>query len=243
MMYVLFGMSLLFIGIGYLVTENNAKYLLSGYNTMNEEEREKFDIATYIPYFRKFHLILGISFFTIGSILTYFANENTTGIFFVVYPILAYVYFLVSGSKFSKDKSNKSNKVGIWILVITLLFVISLLGFGFKENKLSIEAESIEFQGSYGEKLVKSAIQAVELVHELPKITLKTNGFALGTIKKGYFKTNEGEIVKLILNADQSPLLLITKANGRKIYYTAKDKSSQEIIKELKKTMPDLNYR
>ncbi|MFA7274198.1 MAG: DUF3784 domain-containing protein [Crocinitomicaceae bacterium] len=243
MMYALFGMSLLFIVIGYLVTENNAQYLLSGYNTMSKEERENFDIASYIPYFRRFHLVLGISFFTIGSILTYFGAENTAGIFLIVYPILAYVYFIVSGSKYTKEISKKSSKVGVAILLITLFFVLGLLGFGFKENTLKIESENIEFQGSYGEKLLKSTILSVELVHKLPKITLKTNGFALGTIKKGYFKTNEGEIVKLILNADQSPLLLFTKTNGQKIYFTAKEKSSFEVMDELEKKLPDLNYR
>ncbi|HBK84391.1 MAG TPA: hypothetical protein DDZ41_12505, partial [Flavobacterium sp.] len=44
-------LSLVFIGIAFLVTENNAKYLLSGFNTMSEDERQKFDIKSYIAYF------------------------------------------------------------------------------------------------------------------------------------------------------------------------------------------------
>ena len=41
MIYVIIGMSVLFVAIGFLVTERNAKYLLAGYNTMSEEERKK----------------------------------------------------------------------------------------------------------------------------------------------------------------------------------------------------------
>ena len=51
--------SSLFTGIAFIVTESNAKYLLSGYNTMSEKERENFDIKSFVPYFRKFHLVLG----------------------------------------------------------------------------------------------------------------------------------------------------------------------------------------
>lgn len=76
MIAVFVGMSLLFIAIGFIVTENNAKYVLSGYNTMNEEDRKKVDIKKYIPYFRNFHIFLGISYLVLGLTLTFFINEN-----------------------------------------------------------------------------------------------------------------------------------------------------------------------
>jgi hypothetical protein len=44
MIYAILGTSLLFVAIGFIVDEKNAKYLLSGYNTMNEEDRQKVDI-------------------------------------------------------------------------------------------------------------------------------------------------------------------------------------------------------
>lgn len=76
MITVFVGISLLFIAIGFIVTENNAKYVLSGYNTMNEEDRKKVDIKKYIPYFRNFHIFLGISYLVLGLTLTFFINEN-----------------------------------------------------------------------------------------------------------------------------------------------------------------------
>ena len=62
-------LSSIFIAIAFIVNENNAKYLLSGYNTMSEEERMKFDIKSYIPFFRNFHIFLGISLLIISLIL------------------------------------------------------------------------------------------------------------------------------------------------------------------------------
>lgn len=68
MIYVITGISLLFVAIGLIVTKRNAKYLLSGYNIINEEDRKKVDSKAYIPYFRNFHIFLGISFFGIWII-------------------------------------------------------------------------------------------------------------------------------------------------------------------------------
>ncbi|GAA4409902.1 hypothetical protein GCM10023187_33850 [Nibrella viscosa] len=110
MIYVLLGISLLFIAIGFAVTESNARYLLAGYNTLNEAERQQVDIN-----------------------------------------------------------------------------------------------------------------RAVDLVDQLPAIILRTNGFALGTVWKGYFKTSEVKTVKLILNSDQKPLIRIVKIDGKQIYFSAKE--------------------
>ena len=242
-MYVLIGMSLLFVAIGFIVTENNAKYLLSGYNTMSEEERKKVDIKAYISYFRKFHIFLGVSFFLIGTLLTYLIHENAGGIFLGVYPILAYIYFIWTSSKYSKGVPTKGNKIGVFILVGTLIFVIGLIGLGFKEDKIIFNSRSIEFKGSYGEVVPQTEIKSIELVDDKPKITMKTNGFALGTIKKGYFKTDKAEIIKLILNSDNKPYLLLTKSNGKKIYFSAKEESNEKLLNEIKKTLPDIVYK
>lgn len=49
-----FFVDILFIGIAYLLNENNAKYLLAGYNTMSKEEREKVDLSNFLNFGRFF---------------------------------------------------------------------------------------------------------------------------------------------------------------------------------------------
>lgn len=232
-MFTLIGMSLLFIAIGFIVNEHNAKYLLSGYNTMSEEERKKVNIKAYIQYFRKFHLFLGISFFPIGTLLTYFIDENATGVFIGIYPILAYTFFIATSFKYF---NSQKNKIGVFILLGALILIIGFLGRDLQENKMLINSETIEFQGSYGEIVPLKTIKSIELVSDKPKITLRTNGFSLGSVKKGYFKTDKGEIVKLILNGDNKPYILLTKLDGKKIYYSAKEESNEKLFEEIKST-------
>lgn len=226
-------MSLLFFAVGFILTENNAKFLLSGYNTMSVEERKKVDISSFVPYFRKFHIFLGISFLTGGLIANFLISEVAGGIFLGTYPILAYIYFIWNSRKFSSGLNTSSYKVGIYVLAATLIFVLVLFGYGFKENQLLISNDSIEFTGPYGEKLANEDIQSIELVNNLPEIKFKRNGFALGSINKGYFKTEEGVIIKLLLNSDSYPIILITKKSGDKIYYSAKNISNDQIFSDI----------
>lgn len=234
MMYTLIGMSLLFIAIGFIVTENNAKYLLAGYNTMSDEEQKKVDLKTYITYFRKFHIFLGISFFAIGTLVTYFVDESVTSIFIVAYTIVAYIYFIATSAKYF---STKKNKIGVYLLVLILIFIVGMFIRDFKETKLILNSNSIEFKGNYGETIPFETIKSIQLVNEKPKIIRRTNGFSAGTIKKGYYKTDKGEIVKLILNAENKPYILIIKSDGKKIYYSAKEESNEKLFEEIK-TIP-----
>src|SRR5690554_5130250 len=241
MLYFIIGLGLLFIGIGFIITESNAKYLLAGYDTLSKEKQAQFDIKPLLAYFRKFHLFLGISCIVLGLILTYVFNEVVGGAFIVIYPCLAYIYFVITSTKYSEGlNSKRKNTVAIFILVATLLFVVGLLGYGLKEHTISIAPDAVEIHGTYGEVLLPSEIARIELVPELPKITFKSNGFALGKINKGYFKTEAGERVKLILNADNKPYLLIEKVDGKKIYYAAKSGSNTKLFEIIKNTFPKL---
>lgn len=240
MILVLFGLSLVFVAVGYIVTEKNAKNLLSGYNTMSEQERQAFDLKSFIPAFRKFHLLLGISLFVAGSALSILIGDEAAGIFLTAYPLLAYIWFLWIGKKYYNGQSSKRNIIGIAILVTVLAFVIVLFTAGFRENKLIITAQEIRIEGMYGEKLVISEIETICLTDSLPSISIRTNGFSLGKSRKGYFKTEAGEKIKLILNTARKPYLLIVKKTGEKLYFSSGKISNQNIYMEIQKKLPSI---
>lgn len=89
--------------------------------------------------------------------------------------------------KYSEGLNTKWNNEAIFILTGTLAFVICLFEIGFQEDKLIIHSDKIELDGSYGEAVILTDNESIKLVDNLPKITMKKNGFALGNINKGYF--------------------------------------------------------
>lgn len=228
--------AVLYIVIGYLVTENNAKYILAGYNTMSEEERKKILLKPLLRFFKRFHLFLGISSLIICLALYYFVNDEVTGFFLVLYPLLAYIYFAVRSTKYTKGLKNNNGKVAIVVLVFVSIIIGVLIPYGYSENKLIMHSDTIEINGVYGEKIKFKDVESVVLLQDLPKIRYKSNGYALGSVSKGWFKT-DNEKVKLILNTNTGPYILITKTDGQKVYYVAKSGSTEEQFLELKKQL------
>lgn len=230
-------LSTIFIAIAFNINENNAKFLLSGYNTMSEVERQNFDIKSYIPYFRKFHILLGVTLLIISLILLYFVNSDWSGIFLGTYPILAYVFFIWKSNQFAKNKSKKQKILTYTAMIMMFfLFLVIIYDFksGLKDNEILVHHKKIEITGDYGFEINIADLKSIELIDKLPEITYKTNGFALETIKKGYFKTENDENIKLLINSKKTPIILIITNDNQKIYYSSKDKSNEEIYKDLK---------
>ena len=238
MLYLVIGIGVLLISLAFLLTEQNAKYLLSGYNTMSEQERATFDLRSYLRLFKRFHAFLGLSIIGFGTALYYWAGENAVGVFLGIYPIAAYLYFIWQSMRFGGPKS--LYKVAIGILLATLLFVIGLMYMGLKEDPLTASPSGIVIDGMYGETLGWGEIAQVNLVEGRPALKYRSNGFAMGEIKKGYFVSTQGEKLKLILNANQTPLLKLILQNGKTLYYSAKSQSNTFVFDQIQQQRPPL---
>lgn len=231
-------MGLLFIGIAFIVTESNAKYLLSGYNTMDEKERENFDILSYVPYFRKFHLTLGLILLVIPLFLYYQINSDWAFLFSGAFPIIAYAFLIWKSNQFYKEKTKKQKSISIIaIVVMSLLFFLIIFEFvkGLQDNEVIIHSSKIEITGEYGFEISITDLKSISLVDSLPEISQKINGFDLVTIKKGNFKTKNQEKVKLLINSDKKPFILFELKDGQKIFYSSKVKSNTAIFIDLNK--------
>lgn len=229
-------LSIIFIGTAFIVNENNAKYLLSGYNMMSEEERKKFDIKSYIPFFRNFHLFLGTSLFVIALLLFYFVDADWSGIFMGTYPILAYVYFFWKGKNYSTEKTTKQKAITygtIFFFLLLFVFIVYEFKQTLNDNKITVGNNQIEIDGEYGTEIKFTELKSIELIDKLPRIESKVKGFALETIKKGDFTIANGRKAKLLINSDKRPILLITTKDGQQIYYSSKDASNEEIFNDI----------
>ena len=111
MMIVILLLSILIFIIGFILNQSNAKYLLSGYNTMSVEEQSNFNLKSYLNFFKKFHIFLGISFLIGGCVLKYLVSENATGIFLGIYPIVAYLFLIIRSNKYSIGQYKKTNRI------------------------------------------------------------------------------------------------------------------------------------
>jgi hypothetical protein len=86
--------------IAFGMTKENSKYLLSGYNTMSEKERKKFDIENYLSFLKRFLVILTSTSTLIFFILVYFFDEKIAVMSYASYLMIMLIWFVFKGTKF-----------------------------------------------------------------------------------------------------------------------------------------------
>ena len=228
-------LSFVFSSLAFIVTKSNARYILSGYNTMSDVQRAAVDIDGYLKFHKQFHLFLGISVFV--CVMSYeIIDKNLAGIFLGMYPLLAYVYFLIKSRKyFSGVESQKiGTTAGVSILVLTIGGVGYLFLNGLKNSEILMKEDSLEITGMYGEKISRDQILGVRLISDLPEITMRSNGLSAGDFRKGYFRTKDRKTVKLIINKKQKPVIVLNTREGE-IYFSTTSQSSEDLIGKIEK--------
>ena len=91
---------LILIAVALGINKNNAKYLLSGYNTMSKKEKDKFDLVNYLVIFKKLFLILAATSTVVFIFLINLLNSKIAVIFYSSYIIIMLIWMVFKGNNF-----------------------------------------------------------------------------------------------------------------------------------------------
>jgi hypothetical protein len=143
----------------------------------------------------------------------------------------------VSGYDTAFDSSNRS---GYYILAAVILLglvlpIVLVISTG-KETKLEFSDSSFTIKGIYGMTIDYSKIILIDTISSLPKIKTRTNGYAFGNTLKGNFKLYDQTKVKLFVEEEIPPYILI-KTDGIDLYLSFKDASKTiDVFKKMTTT-------
>lgn len=196
-------------------------FLISGYNTMNEEEKANVDIENIRNLFGNFLIIISILFFI--SAKSYNIGKY---LILLVLPITAFV--LIRAQKYNYNKtSNKSIKSVITLIVIIFVLLGALFLFGSKDPEVNITDDRIVVEGMYGTTINRDKIQEITLEDQIPEVKRKVEGFDLGFILRGTFNLEDIGTATLFINSNKSPYVVI-KADDK--YFIINFKDSDKTI-------------
>lgn len=240
---IIFGFMFVFLGLGVHVFR--WYFLISGYNTMSKEKKSNVDVEGL-------GRLLGIYGYINGSVFILAGILYGLGLKFVTAPaiilfIVLTIYILIKAQKYDGNKFDNAGKLRmgagkqfvlpISITIVALIFIAVLLSFSSKPTEVSFPDEGIQIHGLYGEMYRWEEIEAVKLMDELPRIEQRTNGSALGSKLKGYFRTTELGTIKMFVNKNNPPFIYLETVSGIIIFNMGNGDDTQEIysfiIKEI----------
>lgn len=117
---------------------------------------------------------------------------------------------------------NMSAGLVIGILLIFAGIVVMLVSMS-RPATIEVCDCRLVISGSYGMTLPTDEIKTAELLDTLPKITVRTNGIALGDMMIGHFRMKEIGACRLYLNTSRPPFVHIVTVEGKHIFFNTRD--------------------
>ena len=228
---------------GYALKHKKAYWLISGYNTMSEEKKKNVNVKELAEYMANMLYIMGGLLFL--SFLFLFLKLETLGMIFLFILIPFSAFMVVKAQSFDKNTKRKdgTTKTGTKVLIgaviggsiLIMVGVGILLYFTGKPADFIIQENTLEITGMYGEKIDLKEVTTIELKDELPKILSKTNGSAIGSAKKGYFKLEDLGKVKLFVDTEIPPFIMIQSQDDIVFFNADSQAETEHLYHELVK--------
>lgn len=229
---ILLVVSLIFILVGVAISKYKCYWLISGYNTSSKVEKENVEIEKLAKHMARMCYIISALIFLGGIITEYFNFSIMPLAVILVVVIFGYLFYL---QKFDHNKKSKAEIVVLVVIsFITLAVLIITFSLGNEPNEIRITDTSIIIDGSFGTSIKKDNITEIESIEDLPEISIRTNGYSDGINKKGDFKLDNGEKVKLYIQSEEGPFIKIT-SKDKVVFINYKDKvKTLELLNNLK---------
>lgn len=238
--------SLLMIILGVSIKYYKAYWLISGYNTMSKDKKKNVDIEKLGSMMGNFCFIMAIYMFVF--ILFLILEIPIVSIVTAVMLMVTIIVLLIRAQKFDGNaikengRMKTSTKIVIGVVITFLLTSFTLVGILLSQSNIptlfTVTSDSLVIDGIYGETVKGMDISSVTLSENLPAITLRTNGSALGKRLKGFFNVTGMGNVKLFLNT-QTKLFIIIKTGTRTIILNGEDIQGTQILYDKIKILVD----
>ncbi|WP_157764845.1 DUF3784 domain-containing protein [Solibacillus sp. R5-41] len=236
----------LFIFLGFAVHKLKWYFLISGFNTMSKERKANVDTKGLGRLMGLYMYFLSFLFVVMGS-LQWMDKPAMSALIMIVFAI-ATVILIVKAQKFNgnlfdengnwKKGASKQLKTPITILVITLIGVAILMYFSTQQSGIVASEDALEIGGMYGDVYEWAEIEQLTLIEELPEISMRTNGSAVGSHLKGHFKFKNGEKAKLFVDKNVPPFISFVVNDKKIILNLDTEDETAAFYKEMEEKVP-----
>ncbi|MDE7461324.1 MAG: hypothetical protein K2M85_09655 [Paramuribaculum sp.] len=117
-----------------------------------------------------------------------------------------------------------NRKRGYFVALFTGIIILCLSVFySWRRNlEVTFSGDKMEISGLYGMNIPIEDITQLTLCPSLPKIAIRTNGFAFGNTRLGHFRTEEGKNIILFTHSD-SIFVRASKDDGTVFYISYRE--------------------
>ena len=125
-----------------------------------------------------------------------------------------------------------------WIPAAIVVAVIFSIYFPYKEPKFVPDINAFKLKGMYGVNIPFAEISKVDTIawREMPDISIRANGISLFKVRRGKFRTIDGDKIHLNIHCGINPVIRIVDRDGAVYYINRKNATeTRQIFNKIQK--------
>ena len=228
---------LLCLVLGVLVKYGKCYWLISGYNTMSEEKRQRVDVEGLANFLGNCTFVLAGQMIISGLFFHYNHQLVAVAAVFSIFPLI--VYLLIIAQRFDGNTRNtdgtmkRTTKAMIGFFIALFVVISIFIVLSARTPRVLINDKVLQIKAVYGLEIERDKISDIKLTVTPPDVVGKTNGFDLGNILKGKFRLRGGTAVRLYVNIGKPPFIEITTSEGLVIINLADPEKTEALFHSL----------
>ncbi|WP_215144684.1 DUF3784 domain-containing protein [Exiguobacterium qingdaonense] len=237
-MSILIIVAFVVIGLGFAVDRLGWYHLISGYNTMSKEKKERVDI-------KRVARLVAWMCYGIGGLFLFIALIDLLGLDVPLEPffLILLVFIVVMLWRMQRYDGNIFDESGrlrpggkkrlLPIIIVSLVLLIGVPGLILwfsQPTEVTVTDSAIVIEGVYGREVPFDDVEDVTWT-TLPEIALRTNGAATDSRLTGHFRTEEGEAVLLYIDRGVEPVIRINWSE-KSIYMNQSSEEATRVLYE-----------
>lgn len=215
-MWILAIVALLLFLLGLAVDRFKWYGLISGYNMMKQEEKERVDVRKVARLVAWMCYGIGLTFLLIVAIDVYQLNLPLEPIFLVLFVFIVAMMWRMQrydGNIYDEDgrirPGGKKRLIPVVLVSLLLLIGVPALLLWFSQpTEVTVTEDALIIEGVYGREVPFEDITNVSLT-TLPEMKRRTNGAATSTRLTGHFKSEDDEDVLLFVDRSVDEVIRI----------------------------------
>ena len=238
-MYILAGLMFL---LSIMLLSGRGSWLIAGYNAMSKEEKNIYDR-------KKLTRAAGVMLIIVSIAMLALSFSLINAIIFLMVIFVSTIITIIYTNKnclkpnsdnevtdlIDKEKGsllNIKSMIGIGFAIIVALLVGISMYFSSKSPVYAISNGTLVIFTQYGQNVNISEIRSVQLKNDLPVIQSKINGLGLGSIEKGKFSSDIGNVT-LYIDTSKPPFIYIKTASELIILNDQSKSKTETLFDEL----------
>ncbi len=200
-LYLLMGGILILIGFLVKAFPNS----IAGYNTLSKEKKKNIDVEGLSSMMLRVMLVTGAMVIVIPSMIDWQGHRNVADLSMMVLFMSGILVAMVWANRFDGNKKTAWKKVlPAGFVVVVFMGVGFFLHAGVQEPDIFVKGDEITISGQYG---LTAGVISAQLLDEIPRIKMKTNGLGFGNVRKGDFRLEGWGTCRLFLQSDEGPYI------------------------------------